>query len=88
MPESRLRPALADSSGPAVAARLADRLCSVATATAARVRDALAGAAGTHAYAQYVAHLQAHHPGTPVPTRAEFFRREFSEKWNGVRRCC
>lgn len=52
------------------------------------VRDLARGVSGTHAYEQYVAHCRAHHPERPVPTREEFFRREFTEKWDGIRRCC
>lgn len=52
------------------------------------VFDLARGAAGTHAYDDYVAHRRARHPGAPILSREEFFRREFTAKWDGVRRCC
>lgn len=56
--------------------------------TAQCARDLARGVAGTHSYDQYVAHCRAHHPDGPVLSREEFFRREFTEKWEGIRRCC
>lgn len=52
------------------------------------VRDLARGVAGTHAYDQYLEHARKRHPDRPVMTREEFFRREFTEKWDGIRRCC
>jgi uncharacterized short protein YbdD (DUF466 family) len=46
------------------------------------------GVSGLHTYESYVAHLREHHAERPIPSRQEFFRREFVERWNGVRRCC
>lgn len=51
-------------------------------------RDIVRGAAGADAYASYCAHAEAHHPGEPRLSREEFFRREFSARWEGIRRCC
>lgn len=51
-------------------------------------RDLARGVSGAHAYEQYVAHCRKHHPDRPIPSREEFFRREFTEKWEGIRRCC
>lgn len=50
--------------------------------------DVFAGAMGSRAYDAYVAHCRERHPDRPLPTREEFFRRDLSERWDGVRRCC
>jgi uncharacterized short protein YbdD (DUF466 family) len=50
--------------------------------------DLARGAAGSHAYDQYLAHQRTHHPGAPALSREEFFRREFTARWEGIRRCC
>lgn len=47
------------------------------------------GMAGLDAYDRYVRHHRAHHPGTPVPSAAEFWR----ERWDAQERqpnsrCC
>ncbi len=55
---------------------------------ASALRDIVRGAAGTDAYAHYLAHLQRHHPERQPLTREEFFRHEFSARWDGIRRCC
>lgn len=51
-------------------------------------RDLWLGVSGQHAYDAFVAHCRTHHPDRAVPSREEFFRRDFVERWNGVRRCC
>ena len=51
-------------------------------------RDIVRGAAGADAYAAYCAHAAAHHPDEPRLSREAFFRREFSARWDGIRRCC
>lgn len=68
--------------------RLARLVYGVAIHVARCACELARGAAGTHAYDQYVAHCRRNHPDRPLPTREEFFRREFCEKWDGVRRCC
>lgn len=50
--------------------------------------DIATGAAGTNGYANYLAHHLAHHPGLRSLSREEFFRRELTARWEGVRRCC
>jgi len=50
--------------------------------------DVIRGAAGTDAYARYKEHVLRHHPHEPLLSREEFFRREFSARWEGIRRCC
>ena len=64
--------------------RLAQRLRRLAAAAA----DVMRGATGADAYDRYLAHQRAHHPRETPLSRAEFFRRETSERWDGVRRCC
>jgi uncharacterized short protein YbdD (DUF466 family) len=43
---------------------------------------------GDDAYERFVAHRCAAHPGEPLPSRCEFWRREVDRKWQGVNRCC
>lgn len=44
---------------------------------------------GDHDYARYVAHLRAHHPGAPIPTEREYWRRRHAEaEANPQSRCC
>ena len=44
---------------------------------------------GDTAYAKYVAHLQAHHPGAPVPTEREYWRARYAaQDANPGARCC
>ncbi len=50
--------------------------------------DVIRGAAGTDAYAHYLAHHRRHHPDREPLSREAFFRRELSAKWEGIRRCC
>jgi uncharacterized short protein YbdD (DUF466 family) len=40
-------------------------------------------------YERYLAHLQAHHPGAPMPSRREFYQKAIDRKYshNGPR-CC
>lgn len=68
------------------------RFTAVVSDAAARTsrcaREVARGAAGTHAYDDYLAHCRMHHPHAPVLSREEFFRREFTAKWEGIRRCC
>jgi uncharacterized short protein YbdD (DUF466 family) len=45
-------------------------------------------ATGDDAYERYLAHHAAAHPGEPVLSRKEFFKREQERKWGGIRRCC
>ncbi len=52
------------------------------------LRAGLAWWNGDAAYVAYVAHLRAHHPERPVPSKAEYHRAETERRWNGVRRCC
>ena len=54
----------------------------------ARMRDIVDGASGLSAYEHYLAHVLAHHPGTPPLSREEFFRADMTARWDGVRRCC
>ena len=54
----------------------------------AAIGDVIRGAAGTDAYAHYCAHLSRHHSDQRPLSREEFFRRELSERWEGIRRCC
>jgi uncharacterized short protein YbdD (DUF466 family) len=67
-----------------VPSRLSCRLRAVAAA----LGDVVRGAAGTDAYAHYLDHLRRHHPGSEPLTRADFFRRELTARWSGIRRCC
>jgi uncharacterized short protein YbdD (DUF466 family) len=46
------------------------------------------GVSGLHAYDQYVAHLRTHHPEREPISREEFYRRELTARWEGIRRCC
>ncbi len=46
------------------------------------------GATGGDTYANYLGHLHNHHADTVPLSRADFFRREQDERWEGVRRCC
>jgi uncharacterized short protein YbdD (DUF466 family) len=55
---------------------------------ASALRDIVRGAAGADAYGHYRDHLERHHPERQPLTREEFFRREFSARWDGIRRCC
>jgi uncharacterized short protein YbdD (DUF466 family) len=57
-------------------------------AVGAALGDVIRGAAGTEAYAHYLAHLGRHHPDQQPLSREDFFRRELSARWEGVRRCC
>lgn len=43
---------------------------------------------GDDAYDRYLAHHATAHPGEPLLTRREFFKREQERKWGGIRRCC
>jgi uncharacterized short protein YbdD (DUF466 family) len=52
------------------------------------VADVWLGLSGQYAYEQYVEHRRRHHPEQPIATREEFFRRELTEGWEGIRRCC
>jgi uncharacterized short protein YbdD (DUF466 family) len=52
------------------------------------LRDVIRGATGADAYTQYLAHLERHHPDRQPPSREDFFRRELSSRWDGIRRCC
>lgn len=52
------------------------------------LRDVWHGVSGLHEYESYVEHCRRHHPEHGPLSREEFFRREFTERWNGVRRCC
>jgi uncharacterized short protein YbdD (DUF466 family) len=52
------------------------------------LRDVWSGVSGLHEYESYVEHSRRHHPESPVLSREEFFRRELTARWNGVRRCC
>jgi len=51
-------------------------------------RDVLIGAAGTDAYANYLAHLTRHHPDLTPLSREAFASDDLSARWNGIRRCC
>jgi uncharacterized short protein YbdD (DUF466 family) len=64
------------------------RLRGAAAAVGAAIGDVVRGAAGTEAYAQYLSHLARHHPQQRPLSREDFFRREFSARWDGIRRCC
>lgn len=52
------------------------------------LREILRGAAGTDAYERYLAHHRRHHADRAPLSREAFFRRELTERWEGVRRCC
>jgi uncharacterized short protein YbdD (DUF466 family) len=52
------------------------------------LRDVIRGATGADAYANYLAHLERHHPDRRPLSRGDFFRRELSARWDGIRRCC
>lgn len=52
------------------------------------VRDFMRGAIGADAYEQYLRHLKEAHPEQRPLSSEAFFRREFSARWEGVRRCC
>jgi len=43
---------------------------------------------GDDAYERFRAHLAAHHPHEPPPTRREFYEERERYKWSGVTRCC
>ncbi|AMY19742.1 YbdD/YjiX family protein [Rhodococcoides kroppenstedtii] len=44
---------------------------------------------GDHDYARYVDHLQRRHPGAPVPSEREYWRRRHAEAdANPGARCC
>ena len=43
---------------------------------------------GDDAYERYLRHHARAHPGEPVLSAREFYRRELQRKWEGVRRCC
>ncbi len=57
-------------------------------AVRAALGDVIRGAAGTDAYAHYLAHQQRHHPHAAPWSRAEFFRHDLAARWEGIRRCC
>jgi Uncharacterized small protein len=50
--------------------------------------NAIRRLSGDDAYERYLAHHAATHPGEPVLSRKEYFRREQERKWGGIRRCC
>jgi uncharacterized short protein YbdD (DUF466 family) len=52
------------------------------------LRDVWYGVSGLHEYESYVEHCRRHHPEREALSREDFFRRQFTERWNGVRRCC
>ena len=52
------------------------------------LREVWTGATGGDSYANYLCHQRIHHPDSTPLSRGEFFRREQSERWEGVRRCC
>ena len=52
------------------------------------LRDVVRGATGADAYASYCSHMARCHPDARPLSRAEFFRRDTAERWDGVRRCC
>jgi len=64
------------------------RTGSCARVLGAVFRDVLAGAVGTDAYRNYLAHHRIHHPEQRPLTRELFFRQELTARWEGVRRCC
>lgn len=44
---------------------------------------------GDNAYAKFVAHQRANHPGEPIPTEREFWREKHAEaERNPKTRCC
>jgi uncharacterized short protein YbdD (DUF466 family) len=45
-------------------------------------------ASGDDAYERYIAHQLIAHPGQPVLTRTQFFRKRQDEKWSKIKRCC
>ncbi|MCB1746390.1 MAG: putative selenoprotein, partial [Gammaproteobacteria bacterium] len=40
------------------------------------------------AYATWCRHLREHHPGEPLPSRAEFYRAQLERRAGEIRRCC
>lgn len=52
------------------------------------LRDVGVGVLSLDAYEAYVEHRRRHHADEPLLSRAEFFRRDQAERWEGVRRCC
>jgi uncharacterized short protein YbdD (DUF466 family) len=43
---------------------------------------------GDDAYERYLLHHASYHPEQIVLNKAEFFKRQQENKWNGVKRCC
>lgn len=43
---------------------------------------------GDDAYERYLQHCAEHHPDVEPLSRQEYFKREQSRKWEGIRRCC
>lgn len=44
---------------------------------------------GDDAYARYVQHLAAHHPGSPIPTESQYWRDRYAAMdANPGARCC
>ncbi|MGO9445370.1 MAG: CstA-like transporter-associated (seleno)protein [Thiobacillaceae bacterium] len=43
---------------------------------------------GDDAYERYLAHCAKAHPDESALSRKEFFQREQTRKWDGIRRCC
>ena len=54
----------------------------------AACRDVLRGAVGADGYAAYRTHIARHHPDERPLSHEAYFRREFSARWEGIRRCC
>lgn len=69
-------------------ADLLSRLLATARRATLCLAEIARGASGTHAYDHYVAHCRERHPERPLPTREEFYRRELTARWEGIRRCC
>ena len=55
-----------------------------------RLWQSLRSLTGDNSYERYLAHLAAHHPGEPAPSRAGFYASELERRWNknGPTRCC
>ena len=43
---------------------------------------------GDDAYERYLQHRAVYHPDEPLLSRQDYFKREQSRKWDGIRRCC
>ena len=43
---------------------------------------------GDDAYERYLQHCAVYHPDETPLNRKDYFRREQSRKWDGIRRCC